>query len=84
MSLPRYCCVNTVTVLLLPSYFSLYCYDHCCDTAVLLDLRCCCWCLQLRTPVRLDDSFLEELEMLIVLLARHISEVSVVSRLGTV
>ena len=31
---------------------------------------------QLRTPIRLDDSFLEELEMLIVLLARHISEVS--------
>lgn len=33
-------------------------------------------CFQLRTPVLLDDSFLEELEMLIVLLARHISEVS--------
>ncbi|CAM9497928.1 unnamed protein product, partial [Scytosiphon promiscuus] len=29
---------------------------------------------KLRTPVRLDDSFLEELETLIVLLARHISE----------
>lgn len=30
---------------------------------------------QLRTPVRLDDAFLEELETLIALLARHISEV---------
>ncbi|CAN0055320.1 unnamed protein product [Pylaiella littoralis] len=29
---------------------------------------------KLRTPVRLDDSFLEELETLVVLLARHISE----------
>ena len=30
---------------------------------------------QLRTPIRLDDAFLEELETLIALLARHISEV---------